>query len=128
MTVDTVLTSASGIVCTHTRPAGTPPPPVPVVPAVGGGRVTVTGAEALTVGGLTVLPFLPVPAPIAGCTAPNPPGNPCVGVATLVGGGARRLTVNGAPVLLAATFAATTNGLPPPAFDVTAGQHTLRAE
>jgi hypothetical protein len=91
--------------------------------------VVITGVGALTVEGKPVLPFRPVPGALVGpCTAPSPPGTPCVGVATLVAGAATRLRVNGAPVLLAATFAATTSGAPLPAFDIEVAQNKLRAE
>lgn len=128
--LDTPLSTASAIVCDHTRPPGTPPPPVPVVPPVGGGVLTVSGPATLRVAGVAVLTAEGTAA-IAGCKPPPtpPPGFlVCAAPVRVTGGLATALRVDGSPVLLAGSFLATTAGAPPPAFTVRANQALLRAE
>jgi hypothetical protein len=114
MAAGDVLTEASTLVCGHPS----------------AGTITIPGSPRLRVGGATVL-TMPVPptAPVAGCLQPTASGSAPCATAALTGGAATRLHVDGLPVLLAATFTASTTGLPSvPAQVRAAGQDLLRAE
>jgi hypothetical protein len=127
MAAGPVLTEASVITCTHPEPRG---------------RIQITGSRRLTVAGAAVLTARGAAA-ITPCGQPaNPPSTAPCGAVTVLGGSALRLQVDGVPVLLAATFAAVTTGIPPAMVPigvpppvpppvpilVDAGQNLLRAE